>query len=107
MYIEYKCNEILKGFVFFFVDGKIEKRVRCRNYLKIGTVPERRRGQHETDRAERLASTGTQCVTSALLRRLATCTGGGGSTTSQQGILTETHSINAVALKKLHFPLSL
>lgn len=89
----------------FFADGKIEERARCRNYLKIGAFPERRRGQHETDRAERLASAGAKRAASALLRRLATRAGGGGSTTSQQGILTGARPINAAALRqKLHFP---
>lgn len=87
------------------VDGKIEERAGCRNYLKIGAIPERRCGQYETDRAERPASTGTERATFALLRRLATRTGGSGSTTIQQGILTGVHLINAVALtNKSHFP---
>jgi len=63
-------------------DGKIEERARCRNYLKIRAVSERRRGQHETDRAKRPASTGSERAASTLLRRLATRAGGGGSTTS-------------------------
>lgn len=79
-------------------DGKIEERARCRNYLKIGAVP--KRGQYEIDRAERPASTGIKRAAFALLRRLATCAGGGGPTAGQQRILTGVHSINATALRE-------
>lgn len=86
--------------ICLLVDGKTEERARCRNYLKIGAVPERGRGQYEADRAERPASTGIKRAAFALLRRLATRAGGGGPTTSQQRILTGVHPINMAALRE-------